>query len=260
MLLAEKPLGIFISHIHEEAEIGVAVKSIVEDVFSRDGVRAFLSSDSLDIPAGRKWLDEIASQLDKARVVVSLLSPTSIRRPWVNIELGAAWIKGIRVIPFCHSGLSVNELPRPFGDFNAVGFDDDNAVERLLGGIADGFGLTHPKRLAFDKMRAEIEATFRNVRPAAEAAEQEVTAENLLPAERRILITLARHQNRGDDVMEWRDLAAESEVPLARFTHHITRLSDLGFAHIGYFTTGDREVRLTSDGSGWLIEHGAMPD
>jgi hypothetical protein len=104
---------VFISHIHEEAALGDKVKALIEDVFDRDGVRAFLSSDMRDLPAGRKWLTEISEQLEQCRVVVSLLSPTSLIRPWVNIELGAGWIKGLRVIPLCHSGLLVRALPQP---------------------------------------------------------------------------------------------------------------------------------------------------
>ena len=40
-------------------------------------------------------------------------------RPWVNIELGAAWIKRVPIIPLCHSGLTPSDLPWPFADFHA---------------------------------------------------------------------------------------------------------------------------------------------
>jgi hypothetical protein len=46
------------SHIHDEAALGSAVKKLIEEVFERDGVQAFLSS---DLAAGRKWLDEVGT-------------------------------------------------------------------------------------------------------------------------------------------------------------------------------------------------------
>ncbi|TLY64813.1 MAG: TIR domain-containing protein, partial [Gammaproteobacteria bacterium] len=94
--------------------------------------------------------------MDQAAVVVALLSPVSLRRPWVNIELGAAWIKHRHIIPLCHSALRVGDLPRPFGDFHGVGLDQDDAAERLIGGVADGLRLEQPRRLAFKEMLAEL--------------------------------------------------------------------------------------------------------
>jgi hypothetical protein len=132
---------VFVSHVHEEAPLGRVVKTLIEEVFSRDGVHAFLSSDMHDLPAGRKWLDEVGEQLEQCQVVVSIPSAGSLARPWVNIELGAGWIKRLRVIPLCHSGLLVNTLPRPFGDFNGVGLDQNDAAQRLLSGVADGLGI-----------------------------------------------------------------------------------------------------------------------
>jgi TIR domain len=83
---------VFISYIHQEAALGGTVKLLIEDVFERDGVRAFLSNDMRDIPAGRKWLTEISEQLERCRVVVSLLSPASLIRPWVWTPVGVATI------------------------------------------------------------------------------------------------------------------------------------------------------------------------
>ena len=97
--MAANPLRVFVSHIHEEAALGAVIKGLIEDVFRGHGVVAFLSSDRQDLPAGRKWIEVIERELDQAKVVVSLLSPTSLRRPWVNIELGAAWIKHRHISP-----------------------------------------------------------------------------------------------------------------------------------------------------------------
>jgi hypothetical protein len=250
---------VFISHIHEEAALGDVVKAIIEDVFASHRVRAFLSSDMRDIPAGRKWLTEITEQLDQARVIVSLISPTSLRRSWVNIELGAAWIKGLRVIPLCHSGQSFSSLPRPFGDFNGVGLDQNDAPQRLLTGIADGLGLPLPKRLALSEMLRELRGAADGIEIEEEQAD-ESQAEGLPEEQVRILQALATAQNQGQSCIGLSALAGEADVKPAAFTHHIDQLNDLGYVHIDYLMHGDHEVRLVADGSKWLLDNGAMPD
>jgi TIR domain len=250
---------VFISHISAEAAIGAVVKGIIEDVFARDGIKAFLSSDMQDLPAGRKWLDEITEQLDEARVMVSLISPTSLKRPWVNIELGAGWIKGLRVIPLCHSGQLVGKLPRPFQDFNGVGLDQDDAPERLLVGIADGFGVVRPsKRLSYVAMLKELRDAAAGIEVAE--VEEEAPAAATIPSEQvRILQRLATQANRGNERIQLEQLAAMAGVKPAAFTHHIHELSQRSFVGVSYFIDAPAVAYLRPDGSKWLIESGNMP-
>jgi hypothetical protein len=252
---------VFVSHIHEEAALGSAVKKLIEDVFERDGVQAFLSSDLRDLPAGRKWLEEIGGQLGQCRVVVSLLSPASLVRPWVNIELGAGWIKGLRVIPLSHSGLLVSVLPRPFGDFNGVGLDQNDAAQRLLGGIADGLGLSPPsQRLDFAAMLKELRAAAsksESVPPPTASVTKHVDLE---PEEVEILRVIAAAENAGVGDVLLADLPAATHIKPAAFKHYIERLSELGFAHIDYLMHGRHEVRLMAAGAKWLMDHRAMPN
>jgi hypothetical protein len=256
---------VFISHIHQEAALGTVAKAIIEEVFSRDGVSAFLSSDMRDIPAGRKWLDEISEQLEQCRVVVSLLSPTSLTRPWVNIELGAGWIKGLRVIPLCHSGLLVGDLPRPFGDFNGVGLDQNDAAERLLLGVADGLRLAHPgKWLNFDGMLKSMRAAVPEIKvskasnsPAPSAA---LGRDDLEPEQVCILQVLARALNQGRKDVLLADLPSAANIKPAALTHHIAHLHKWQFVYVDRYASGDDEVRLLPNGSKWLMDRNAMPD
>jgi len=38
------------------------------------------------------WLDRIEQELREAEVVILMLSPQSVQRPWINFEGGAAWL------------------------------------------------------------------------------------------------------------------------------------------------------------------------
>lgn len=252
--------GIFISHIHEEAKLGAVVKDWATDAFPGGAATAFLSSDDQDLPAGRKWLDVIEKQVGDAGVMISLLSPASIIRPWVNIELGAAWINHVPVIPLCHSGLTVAQLPRPFGDFNAIVLDHDNAAKRLIGGIADALGLAHSKKLHFENCLKEMRAA------ATKSELVQVVAASATPASDRpaeqiaILQMLAAFGNRtGDEYVGAREAPGMCQLKPMVFKHHAEQLLEDDLI-TGGFWGDDMHYQISGDGAGWLIEHGLMPE
>ena len=204
---------VFVSHVHEEGAVGSVVKTWTEDVFGSHDVKAFLSSDRGDLQAGEKWLEVISKELSEARVIVSVLSPRSIRRPWVNIELGAGWIKGLAVIPLCHSGLKFGSLSQPFGAFSGVGLDMADAAERLLGGIAKGLELRLPTRLSFDACGKELlAAAAKSTGDASVPSDKTYAANPLdLTADQlvilRYLATIKEHG--GDDDVPSRQIAQQ---------------------------------------------------
>jgi hypothetical protein len=228
--------GIFISHIHEEAKLGVVIKEWVADAFAGNAVNAFLSSDKQDIPAGRKWLDVIEQQLADAVVMVSILSPTSLARPWVNIELGAAWIKRLPIVPLCHSGQRADALPKPFSDFAALNLNDPNSARDLIGGVADALKLAHPKNLHFD-------AFLKQMRDAAAMGEVDRViafidsspAQELPKEQIAILQTLARSENSGHDELETGAVADMSGLNATQFKSHATKLLDAGLIKVSYW-------------------------
>jgi hypothetical protein len=134
---------VFVSHVHEEAALATLLRKLVIVGFKAHGVTAFLSSDRESLPAGGKWLDVVRTNLAGSEVLIALIGPESLKRPWPNIELGAAWIKDITVIPFCHSGIHASDLPRPFSDFHAVDIDANDPARDLLGNVAHALKIEH---------------------------------------------------------------------------------------------------------------------
>jgi hypothetical protein len=252
---------IFISHIHEESGLGEVVKEWIEDVFIGSGVTAWLSSDRDDLPSGRKWRDEILGRLHDTKVLVSLISPVSVRRPWVNIELGAAWVKGARVIPLCHSGQTFAALPPPFSDFQGFGLDQDDAAQRLLGGVADGLGAKLPKKIHFEEcllqMRAAQEAAV--VLDGVASAAVEAPQHGLPDEQVRLLLVAAELRNKqGDYDIPIDELAGRARVVPAAATYHIRQLHERRFLRQLLYQGGPY-YQIGPDGAGWLIEHGLMP-
>jgi hypothetical protein len=109
---------VFISYIHEELKIAEAVQRLIQNKLANRDV--FMSADQWQMYAGEDWLQKITAALRTARVVVLLLSPQSVLRPWVNFEAGGAWLAGTPVIPVCHAGLRPESLPKPYSSLQAL--------------------------------------------------------------------------------------------------------------------------------------------
>ena len=121
---------IFISHITSETELAQSLKKHLEDHF-RGLLDIFVSSDRATIQAGSKWLDEVNKALKSADLQIILCSKESVGRPWVNFEAGAVWLRGIPVIPLCHSGVGPNDLPMPLVTLEGIECSQPEGLQKL---------------------------------------------------------------------------------------------------------------------------------
>lgn len=135
---------IFISFIHEEEKVAKAVQVLLQDLLGRD-LDVFMSADRWKIYAGEIWLDRISQELRAAKVVILILSPKSVTRPWVNFEAGAAWIKeGTKIIPACFGGLSKDTLPKPYSSIQALDLQEQNDQYYLVTSVCHHLGKLPP--------------------------------------------------------------------------------------------------------------------
>jgi hypothetical protein len=165
------PIDIFLSHVTPEANLA----DIIEDHLLRDFiglVRVFASSDQGSILAGSKWLDEVTSALNRANLHVVLASPDSIERKWINFEAGAAHVRGVPIIPLCHSGLAPAQLPVPLSESEGLVLSDESGFARFYAAIARALGSDVPI-VDFTKYGREVsgfEADYAKRNRVADAA------------------------------------------------------------------------------------------
>ena len=134
---------IFISFVHEEEEIAEVVQRFLQDLMKKQA-DVFLSSDKWKIYAGEIWLKRIYNELKEARVVLLMLSPLSVARPWVNFEAGAAWLADKIIIPVCFGGLSKGSLPKPYSSIQAIDLYDRNDQYYLITSVCHHLRLLGP--------------------------------------------------------------------------------------------------------------------
>lgn len=75
---------------------------------------------------------------------IVIASPTSVKRPWVNFEAGAGWIRDVPVIPLCHSGTTPASLPMPLSEVQAALATDKEELARLVPVLAEAIGSAEP--------------------------------------------------------------------------------------------------------------------
>ena len=135
---------VFISFVHEDKSIAVALQSVIEQELHLSN-SVFLSADQSQVLAGHIWFDRIRDALRSCGVLVLLLSGRSLRRAWVNFEAGAVWLTGRPVIPVCLGTVSKGSLPQPYAGMQAVDLNED--LDYLLSSIHQHLGLNSPPPL-----------------------------------------------------------------------------------------------------------------
>ena len=156
---------VFLSHIHEERELALLLKSAIEDEFG-GFVDVFVSSDGVSISSGANFLKKIEQGLTECCAGIYLISPKSVKRSWIHFELGAIWIrnilqvaskgKEIPLIPVCHSGSTPSNLPSPLNNLNGILGTESNHLENAFLSLQATVGGRGKLKTNFDQLASQI--------------------------------------------------------------------------------------------------------
>jgi hypothetical protein len=99
----KKPWLVFVSHSGEDTWVA---RQIAREIGDR-GASAFL--DEADVDVGAEFEEDIREFLDKADELLVLFTPWALERPYVWIEIGAAWQRRLPIVVVLH-GLSAKDF------------------------------------------------------------------------------------------------------------------------------------------------------
>lgn len=209
---------VFVSFANDEKDVALAVKELL--CRSLGDVNVFVSADYSQIVAGERWLERIGNELRAAKVVLLVLSPLSVKRPWVNFEAGAAWLKGASVIPLCFGGLTVRTLPKPYGDFQGIQLDAAGAEQLylLVRSVSAAVGQRIPPlpTLLDTPTLTELHRAFASVAERQTALARETDTIRLSEVAREWLIQAA---NSATGQIEWFDMDQALVVRIAAVSY-----------------------------------------
>lgn len=196
---ASDPRTLFVSHVHEDRTVARWLQDQLLEAFLGQ-IEVFVSSER-EGHAGEDWLKTVNEALHRCRVLVALCGPVSIHRPWVNFELGAAWMLQKRIIPVCHAGLTPDDLKLPLSHLQAVTLTDAEDIETLYETLAEQFGFQRAPRRNFAELAAEVPV----FEPAAGSGGGDGSMEAQLVARDRDIRGRLRHAL--EKGQEWRTIS-----------------------------------------------------
>lgn len=132
---------IFISHTHTDEALAKAWAALLTDLFGEAYLLRYSTSREPDsgLAPGENWVRWIAKEVRQASVALVLLTPTSIRKPWVLWEAGA--LEGVaiaaavddetRAIRPVVYGVLEREIPDPFRRLQILKGDSESDLTLL---------------------------------------------------------------------------------------------------------------------------------
>lgn len=121
---------VFISHSTKDRWIARQMAHLLEEKGEEYRVRTFL--DEKNIEGGDSIPETIRESIQKCSEFLVLLSQYSIDRPWVLIEIGAAWALKKRIVPVIDK-LSPQEIPDVIAQHKAIDLNNfDEYIEQVV--------------------------------------------------------------------------------------------------------------------------------
>jgi hypothetical protein len=106
-------------------------------------IDVFLSSDGQSIPFGRNWVHRVQEGLDKATMMISFITSSSLESDWLFFESGYAHAKGIRVIPVGFLGVSLDRIRPPLSLLQGFNITSHEGFDNLIALVNDEFEVSH---------------------------------------------------------------------------------------------------------------------
>ena len=145
----QKRIVVFISHYaNGDGDIAAKLKEWIETQYRARHVDVFVSSSEYNgsttnsIKSGTFAASEIGKNLSSHDVLISLLTPASIKRPWIVFESGAGFGKGSGFIPILCRGLARDSI------------DNNNPLKEI-----EGRSASEPK--GFDTILQELDKALK---------------------------------------------------------------------------------------------------
>lgn len=131
----ESILRCFLSYATQDKPHAEFLRSQIESLYP-ETIDVFLACDPRSLPPGQKWYEELLGYLRKIRVLFVLLSPSSIGRPWLLFEAGAAVALNVKIIPMRYHGLTPDLVPGPLAPFQSLDLSLIDDIVQMLKDLA----------------------------------------------------------------------------------------------------------------------------
>lgn len=139
---------VFVSYAHEDAPFASAIKAWLEENLNdrADLIDVFVSSHRANVQYGDVWFDNLRANLKDAKICICLVSPHSVESRWLYFESGAAFLRGIPVVPICLGGVQIKDLQQPLNFSEALELPNWEGESNLMNMVARVAKLKSPQK------------------------------------------------------------------------------------------------------------------
>lgn len=156
-------LTLFLSHAHIDSDVAAVLHRSITDAFG--GLVTFFRSSATEgsIEIGDSIKQTIKQSLAGCAAAVTLLSHSSVNRPWINIEFGALWMLDATIIPVCFPDLKPGDLPFNFSDIKMCSLGSPSECISLVSRINKLVSEHFPFRLKQKDISRHGKTLYKNV-------------------------------------------------------------------------------------------------
>jgi hypothetical protein len=138
---AKSTILVLISHSSRDAKLAEAMVDLLRSGIGLLPEHIRCSSvDGYRLPAGAHAETQLRQEVNATRVLIGLITPSSLASPYVLFELGARWGGGNPLIPVL-AGVTTNELRGPLSGLNALLCSEEAQLHQLLRDVASQLNL-----------------------------------------------------------------------------------------------------------------------
>ena len=192
---------VFISHYaHEDSELAKKFKQWIETHFKVQRVKVFASSAESCIKTGTFFMSKIGQMLTMKDVLISLLTPASMSRPWVIFETGTG-VCSKALLPILCRGAQKENLPPPFQELQIKDASIPSQfhevlceLDKALGGRHTDVGVEELRNClsANTKKETVLSAPQMPHRISPSASEHNLHTDHILPSPPRAVPQMPR--------------------------------------------------------------------
>lgn len=150
-------IDVFISHSNQDARLAEALIVFLRDALSLEPAQIRCTSvDGYRLPAGANTEGHLRCEIVEATYFIALITPASLRSPWVLIELGARWAAERPLMPLLAKGATTKSLQGPIVSFNALRCDKEAEMQQLVHEMATELGRIAPQPSVYRKTLIQL--------------------------------------------------------------------------------------------------------
>lgn len=126
-------IKIFISHSSQDHELVLALVQLLRNAFniSSEEIRC-TSLDGFRLPLGAPVAEQIKTEVHGARVLLALITPSSLSSSYFLFELGARWGAKLPLYPLIAGGIDVNKVGEWLRDINTLDCSSESQVLQMV--------------------------------------------------------------------------------------------------------------------------------